>query len=180
MSFVLVLCLLAICGFAPGFFFLRRLRWSPMEKLCGSIGLSLALLYLASWAIYLAHPPGGPAAWFLVSAVCAAAAIAARRDIRSLFRARQARRALAGYGFLLAWTLLILSMIRIYSGAAWSIDWMEHFQRVLYFLHRFPTTTPVWVGYELPARPPMMNVLGAFFLGQAETSSPSTRLCSRR
>jgi len=167
MSFVLVLCLLAICGFAPGFFFLRRLRWSPMEKLCGSIGLSLALLYLTSWAIYLVHPPGGRAAWFLASVACAAAAIAARRDIRGLLRARQVRRALAGYGFLLAWTLLILSMIRVYSGAGWSIDWMEHFQRVLYFLHRFPTTTPVWFGYELPARPPMMNLLGAFFLGQA-------------
>jgi hypothetical protein len=167
MSFFLVLCLLAICGFAPGFFFVRRLRWSPMEKLCGSIGLSLALLYLASWAIYLIRPPGGPAAWFLVSGVCAAAAIAARRDIGGLLSARQARRELAGYGFLLAWTLVILSMIRIHSGAGWSIDWMEHFQRVLYFLHRFPTSTPVWVGYELPARPPMMNVLGAFFLGQA-------------
>ena len=167
MSFVLVLCLLAFCGFAPGFFFLRRLRWSPMEKLCGSIGLSLALLYLASWAIYLVHPPGGPAAWFLVSAACAVAAIAARRDIGSLLRARQASRALAGYGFLLAWTLLVLAMIRVYSGASWSIDWMEHFQRALYFLHRFPTSTPVWLGYEFPARPPMMNVLGAFFLGQA-------------
>ena len=138
-----------------------------MEKLCGSVGLSLALLFLASWAIYLLHPPGGPAALFLLSGLCAAAAVAARKDIRRLLRARQARLALGGYAFLLAWTLPILSMIRIYSGAGWSIDWMEHFQRALYFLHRFPTNTPIWVQSQMPARPPMMNVLGAFFMGQA-------------
>ena len=48
----LLLLLLPVCSFAPGFFFLRNLRWNPLEKLCGSIGLSLILLYLASWGIY--------------------------------------------------------------------------------------------------------------------------------
>ena len=49
----LVLALLLVCAFTPGFFFVRRLPWSPMEKLCGSIGLSLLLLYLVSWEYYL-------------------------------------------------------------------------------------------------------------------------------
>src|ERR1035438_1615552 len=41
---------------------------------------------------------------------------------------------------------------------------LEHFQRTLFFLHHFAKDTPI-SGYLLPARPPMMNVLAAFFLG---------------
>ena len=55
----LLLLLLPVCSFAPGFFFLRKLRWNPLEKLCGSIGLSLILLYLASWGIYCVGARGG-------------------------------------------------------------------------------------------------------------------------
>ena len=40
----LLLLLLPVCSFAPGFFFVRKLQWSPLEKLCGSLGLSLILL----------------------------------------------------------------------------------------------------------------------------------------
>jgi 4-amino-4-deoxy-L-arabinose transferase-like glycosyltransferase len=45
---------------------------------------------------------------------------------------------------------------------------LEHFQRSLFFLHRFPADTPILGGYQLPARPPMMNVLEAFFLAQTQ------------
>ena len=41
LELVLTFGLLAVCSFTPGFFFVRRLRWTPLEKLCGSIGLSL-------------------------------------------------------------------------------------------------------------------------------------------
>jgi hypothetical protein len=37
----------------------------------------------------------------------------------------------------------------------------------LFFLQRFPVNTPSYPDYQLAARPPLMNVLGAFFLGQA-------------
>ena len=52
----LLLALLLVCSFTPGFFFIRRLRWTPREKLCGSVGLSLILVYLAAWAIYCFGP----------------------------------------------------------------------------------------------------------------------------
>ena len=58
------------------------------------------------------------------------------------------RRALGGYGFLLAWTLLILTIIRVYTGAFWSGDWLEHFQRTLFFLHHFPNATPIYGDYR--------------------------------
>ena len=59
----------------------------------------------------------------------------------------------------------MLAVIRNYSGALWSGDWLEHFQRSLFFLHHFAKDTPIYGEYLLPARPPMMNVLAAFFLG---------------
>jgi len=59
-------------------------------------------------------------------------------------------------------------MIRNYSGLDWYGDWLEHFQRSLFFLHRFPADAPIIMGYRLPARPPMMNVLAAFFMAQTQ------------
>jgi 4-amino-4-deoxy-L-arabinose transferase-like glycosyltransferase len=162
---VLLLSLLVVCSFLPGFYFLRRLRWSPLEKLCGAIGLSLILLYLVSTAFYWLDVPG-PAACWAVSAICLALGILARRDLVRLVSWRQARRVFSAFAFLLLWTLALLGMIRNYSGGPWSGDWVEHFQRTLFLLHHFPKDTPIYGGYQFPARPPMMNLLAAFFLSQ--------------
>jgi hypothetical protein len=165
MAFLLILCLLPLCGFAPGFFLLRRAQWSPLEKFCGSIGLSLILIYLVFWGAFCAGLPAGPVAW-LSSAACAVLGWLARRDIQRLFRNSAARRSALALGALAAWTLLALSMIRVYSGAGWSGDWMEHFQRSLFILHGFPADSPIIGGYILPARPPLMNALCGFFMAQ--------------
>ena len=167
----LLLVLLPVCCFAPGFFFVRKLRWNPLEKLCGSIGLSLILLYLACWAIYCASPRGNglpvhPAPFVVVSVLCFALAAISFQDIARLVRTASVRRALDGYGFLLLWTFLLLAIIRNYSGGAWFGDWLEHFQRTLFFLRHFPADTWIFPGYVLPARPPMMNIITAFFLAQ--------------
>jgi hypothetical protein len=42
----LSLILLTVRSFAPGFIAVRRLAWNPRDKLCGSTGLSLVVLYL--------------------------------------------------------------------------------------------------------------------------------------
>ena len=166
---LLAIALLVVCGFAAGFFFIRHLRWRPMEKLCGSIGTSFALLYLVFGAIYYLSPAGAeiqPKFLALVSVASLALGLAVWRDVVRLFASFRVRQALAGFFFLLVWTLLILAMIRNYSGADWYGDWLEHFQRSLFFLHHFPTDTPIILGYQLPARPPAMNELAAFFLAQ--------------
>ena len=169
LQLVLTFGLLAVCAFTPGFFFVRRFRWTPLEKLCGSIGLSLVMLFLASWLVYLST--SGDAServpFWCVSAVSVALGIAARRDIARLFHVSRVRQATGAYGFLLLWTLPILGMIRGYSGGTWFGDWLEHFQRSLFFLHHFPVHTAIFGDYALPARPPMMNVLGAFFMAQS-------------
>ena len=159
--------LLVVCGLAPGFFFVRRLRWRPLEKLCGAVGLSFVLLYLAAWGIFCFGPADGwahTALYAAVAAVCVAMAIASWRDAARLFRPAAVRSGISAYAFLLVWTLVMLAAIRVYSGAKWSSDWLEHFQRSLFFLYRWPAGTPILGNYLLPARPPMMNVVAAFFL----------------
>lgn len=167
---VLTLVWLTVCSFAPGFFFIRRLRWSSLEKLCGSVGLSLILIYLLTWGLYCFAPFAGGRSFAGVSLVCAGLGIAVRRDIRRLLHSSHVRRALGGFAFLLLWSSLLLALVRVYSGADWSGDWVEHFQRSLFFLHHFPLSVPIFPFYLLPSRPPMMNVIAAFFLGQSGDS----------
>jgi 4-amino-4-deoxy-L-arabinose transferase-like glycosyltransferase len=157
-----LLFLLPVGAFSPGFFFVRRLRWSPLEKLCGSVGLSLLLLYAAAFAIYVSRLPWAPASG-VVSAGCVVLGLLTLRDASRL----PVRQVVRGFGFLVAWTFAILLLLRNYSGGMWFGDWLEHFQRSLYFLHRFPQDTPIFLRYQLPARPPFMNLLAAFFLAPA-------------
>src|SRR5204863_7133563 len=125
--------LLIICCFTPGFFFVRRLRLSPLEKVCVSVGLSLIVIYLDTGIIYVVSGgPGGrplPTMPFVLSSVVfAALGVVARKDLLRLMRSFRVKEPLLGFGFLFLWTLLILATIRVYSGAQWTGDWLEHFQ----------------------------------------------------
>ncbi len=129
---------------------------------------SLILLYLISWTVFCFAPGTETVVYRAVGLIALGIAIWQWRDIRKLALSYGARQALIGYGFLLVWSLAGLAVIRNYSGAQWSGDWIEHFQRTLFFLHHFPVQSNIVGGYLLPARPPMMNLLGAFFLGQID------------
>ena len=161
---LLALVILAVCSFAPGFYFVRRLPWNGLEKLCASVALSLTLLWLAAWSVYLSW------SWWPTVAILAGICFAlgaSWRDAAALFRMARVRRTVAGFGFLLLWTLVLLSIIRSYSGAGWRGDWLEHFQRSLFFLHHFPLNIEIYGNYQLAARPPAMNVIAAFVMAEA-------------
>jgi hypothetical protein len=158
---------LGVCSFAPGFLAVRRLPWRPVEKICGALAASLIAVYLLAFSVYC-FAPGSETGVFRAAA-CAMAGIVIWqwRDIRNLARSFGARQALLGFGFLLVWSFLALGIIRNYSGAGWTTDWIEHFQRSLFFLYHLPALTAIAGGsYILPARPPMMNLLAAFFMAQ--------------
>ena len=159
---VALLPLLLLTSFAPGFFFVRRLPWSPPERLVGAVGLSLVLVWLAAFAIYILGLPAS--AHLVVSAVAAVSLVAAWPDVLRLVRHVTVRRWLGALAFLLVWALALLALVRHYSGGLWAGDWIEHWERSSFFLERYPLEF-VFVGdYRLPARPPMMNVLAAHFL----------------
>jgi hypothetical protein len=165
LQLVLTLFVLAVCAYAPGFFILRKCRWSPLEKFCGAIGLSLVVLWLAAWFVYVFLPSAWrPAAW-AITAVCVLLAAATWPDTRRLFAVRRVRRTAMAFAFLLAWTYTILATIRHYSGAGWEGDWLEHFQRTLVYFHHLPVQTSIIGGYSVPSRPPLCQVITALMMG---------------
>src|SRR5271163_426645 len=99
----LTLALLAVCAFIPGFFFIRRLRWSPMEKLCGSVGLSLILVYLVFFAVHAFAPGMEAAVSYGFSALSIVLIFFTRKDSVELFQSFRIRQVMKGFSFLLFW-----------------------------------------------------------------------------
>ena len=165
---VTLLLLMGICCFLPGYLVVRNLRWSATEKICGSIAASLIILYLASLLIYILRLPQW--SYWICSAGCAVIVLVVWRELWRRIRIPGVRRLLAGYAFLFVWTFTLLLFVRTYSGGGWGGDWLEHFHRSLFFLDHLPLETSFVGLYILPARPPMMNLLAAFFLAHTGDS----------
>jgi hypothetical protein len=169
LQLVLAVLVLGLCAFSPGFFIVRRFRVNPLEKLCASVALSLILLFLAAWLVYVAALPWTPAS-IVISLASAALLAVSFGDARRLFANARVRQVTAAFGFLFLWTLVLLATIRNYSGAGWGGDWLEHFQRTLVYLHRLPVQTEILGGYRIPSRPPLANSVAAFVMAQAGDS----------
>jgi tetratricopeptide (TPR) repeat protein len=163
--FILELMILVCSGLGPGLAVLRRRRCPPLEKLCLAIGVSWILVYLAGTGIYLAHIP---VVWhFAVSGAGLVLLLCSFGELKKLLANLQVRRVLLGFGLLLIWNMLILSVARHYSGGGWAGDWYEHYQRSLFFAKYLPRDMKFLDIYDLPSRPPMMNILCAHVMAQA-------------
>ncbi len=155
---------------APGLLVTRRLPWSPIEKLVGGMGLSFFVLYLLAFALFLLQAP--PEAYFATTALCALGLVGLRRDLSSLWNDNVVRRVLLAFCGLLCWLFLLLCLIRHYSGANLAGDWVEHAQRMAFFIRELTPGRPIdysfrFIGlYYLPARPPLENLVAAFFCKQ--------------
>lgn len=150
--------------FVPGFLVVRRTRLDSAEKVACSIGLSIFLLYIASFCIYISGLPA--ISYFGVTFLCAALAWICRHELIDLFRSREIRSLSGVFAGLYLWTVSLLAMVRNYSGADWYGDWFEHYHRTLFFLNRLPSDTLFLNLYLLPARPPLFNLVSAHFLAQ--------------
>ena len=164
----LLLILIPLTCFGPGFFLVRKLRWDPLEKLCAAIGLSLVMLYLLSFAIFVLGLSWG-LTW-LVSLASVGLLAISRRELRRLWGVRRVRQVLGWGGALFLWNLLQLTLVRHLAGGYWCCDWYEHYQRALHFLTRGPTDYLFFNVYLLPARPPLMNLVTTFLQAQVGTS----------
>jgi 4-amino-4-deoxy-L-arabinose transferase-like glycosyltransferase len=160
--------LLIVNSLGPGLFFIRWLRWRPLETLCGSVALSFFILYLATFGIYSLNLPPGWA--YVPSAAAAIATIVCRRDIHRLWRNRETRGTILAFLALFSWLFILLLSIRLYSGGRWYGDWYEHYHRALYFADHLPLDTLFLKVFILPARPPMMNLLATAIFWQVAPS----------
>jgi hypothetical protein len=156
-DFLLVLLLFPATLILPGFLFARRLRAEPLERLLAAVLFSCIGAYLVAFALYLLKVP---AIWFDLWAVAGLAAVVLlRREWRAFGRDADVRACLGPWAVVTTWILGALALIHHYSGGAWSSDWIEHYQRTLFFLDRWPLNFKFLTFYALPARPPLANLV---------------------
>lgn len=164
LAFCLLFFLLLTFGLAwPG---ASRLQLDSAEKLAASALLSLLVIFLTAFAIFVAHLPAATV-WILPLA----AVIGVVRQWRSLadtLRDANARALLTGQFLVTGWCLGWLWFISSYTGGGWTSDWFEHWERTLFFIDRWPTDFQFLGVYALPARPPLANLVTGFFLQLAQ------------
>jgi hypothetical protein len=149
------LFLFAVGGLALPWLPLLR-RWPATERLTLAVGGALLTGYLAAFAVYSS---GVDWRWFWVAPAFGA-----------LLGARRAawdpawRRPLLAYATIALWCLGWHALVVTYSGAAWQVDWWEHYDRAHFFLARWPVGFRFADVYPLTARPPLVNLWAAAFL----------------
>jgi 4-amino-4-deoxy-L-arabinose transferase-like glycosyltransferase len=157
-----LLILFPVCTFVPGYAAVRRRRLADDLVLPISVGLSLLALFLVSFGLYLLGT--GAAGHVVYSTICGATALYLRKDLAGLFRRRSFRTTALYWLAFLLFAFFLLLYARHYSGGGWSGDWEEHHQRALFFMERQPLDTMFVEVWRLPARPPLFNLVAAFFL----------------
>jgi hypothetical protein len=168
--------LFLVCLVGPSLALAPRIRAEPLEALVVAIGVSLVLLYAATFAIYQL---GCPDAGYVVVGLCAAAGGAGISASRPVIVDPDLRRAAGALAIVVGVGLLELSTIRNFAGGGWAGDWLEHYQRAMFLLERASLRTKFLdARYILPARPPLMNLLTALFLSQTPQSFPAYQLVS--
>jgi hypothetical protein len=145
----------------PGLLLVRRLRLSPLEKLCTAVAASVTLQYLWQFTsrITLSAPRWTAVLGVAIALTCL---IAARRDALRLLHNRRIRQAVVAFSAITIACVVFACAIRCYSGGDWARDWLEHYERARFFLGDFPADRAFALSYPMPARPPLQNAATAF------------------
>jgi hypothetical protein len=162
LTLALLLIAFPVSAFVPGFVAVRGLRLPDELRLSLSVAVSIAFLYLASFALYLID--AGSVAAVAITAAIAALAFGHRRELLAFLRSPAVRALLLHYAIFATWLLLLSFVVRSFSGAGWMGDWQEHYERALLFLGRLPLDTRFLGLWSLTARPPLDNVVAAYFM----------------
>ncbi|MEI7552753.1 MAG: hypothetical protein WCL24_10540 [Verrucomicrobiota bacterium] len=157
MIFVLPVLLFPLVALGLGWPLAGRLALDPAEKLGAAVVLSLLATYLLAFATYLLGLP--PAALWALPLLGAGGLLTGRRALAALLADRAARALLTGLALVTVWCLGWLATIVSYSGGGWTSDWFEHWERLRFFLERWPVDTKFLGFGALPARPPLANLV---------------------
>ena len=174
-SLLLAACF-AVSALGPGFLLVRRLPLEPDEKLTAAIGLSLLLVFTASFGLFAVGLP--PAAHWGILFACAGLTAACGGDLARFLREGEVRAAAGWYIVVAGCAVGLAALVRNYSGGGWYGDWLEHYQRSLFFLDRPGPETLFQGGFTVPSRPPLMNVLCAYLISLAGRSFPTYQAAS--
>jgi 4-amino-4-deoxy-L-arabinose transferase-like glycosyltransferase len=181
-----LVCILLVLGVAFGtsLNFIRLFRLSLAESVVAGAALSLIAAWGFAWVIFIS---GAPLWGYALLPAFAAAGIAltsaSLRGAAGIARDPAARDLVIGQLVVTGWCVGWLGFVRSHSGGAWTGDSYEHWERAHYFLHEWPSYRLFIDQFELPARPPLANVLTAAFMlmtsrDYAHYQLISTVLCS--
>ena len=159
-----LVCLLLVLGVAFGLSrpVVDRLELTPSEGLVAGVALSLIGAWLVAWTVFTSGSPLRE--YGLLPVLAVSGIVLGRRGVARLAADPAARNLAVGQLLVTAWCAAWLSFIRNHSGGAWIGDWVEHWQRTHFFLREWPADKPFFDIYQMPARPPLANVLTAAFL----------------
>ncbi|MEN9401415.1 MAG: hypothetical protein RL091_118 [Verrucomicrobiota bacterium] len=141
--------------------------FSALVRLSLGAGATLIGLYLAGLTLYLT---GLDWHWLWIwPAVMAGLSWSGRHQISQYLSEPMVLACIVGWTCLALWSLGLQALIFSYSGGIWSIDWVEHYERAMFFVNRWPTDHIFVANYLLPARPPLANVVEASVLALTST-----------
>jgi 4-amino-4-deoxy-L-arabinose transferase-like glycosyltransferase len=181
-----LVCILLVLGVAFGISlnFIGLFRLSLAESVVAGAALSLIAAWGIAWAIFIS---GAPLWGYVLLPACAAVGIAltsaSLRGAAGMVRDPGARDLILGQVIVTGWCVGWLSFVRSHSGGAWTGDSYEHWERAHFFLREWPAYRLFIDQFEMPARPPLANVLTAAFMQLTRTDYAhyqliSTVLCS--
>src|SRR5271170_3715246 len=162
-----LVCILLVLGVAFGISlnFVGLFRFSLAESVVAGAALSLIAAWGIAWAVFISGAPlWGYALLPLVAAAGIALTSASLRGAAGIVRDPGARELVFGQLIVTGWCVGWLGFVRSHSGGAWTGDSYEHWERALFFLHRWPAYRLFIDQFEMPARPPLANVLTAAFM----------------
>jgi hypothetical protein len=151
-----------------------RLALPPRETLLAAILCALLAVFFGAWAVFVLALPSGV---LLALPVLAALGLLFRGNSFAAFRDPEVRAICASQLLVSAWVVGWLSLIKSYSGGGWAADWFEHWDRARFFGERWPRDFQ-FLGHPLPARPPLANVVVAFFLQFTRADFPTYQVVS--
>jgi len=157
-------CLLLVLGVTIGLSrpIMDRLQLGHSESLVAGSALSLLIAWGVAFGVFVSGAP--LLGYWLVPILALAGMALGLRGLRRHAADPAARDLLIGQLIVTLWCVSCLSFVRSYSGGAWLGDWLEHWQRTHFFLRDWPKGRLFFDIYEVPARPPLPNVLTAAFL----------------
>lgn len=139
-----------------------RLALTPAEKLLAAAVLSLLIVFLIAWVIYVT---GLPIIWLrTIPATAALGLITGHRSLSQTLEDPAAVRLVVGQIMITTWSVAGLALIISYSGGNWVADWFGHQQRTWFFLERGPVNI-LFNGFDpVTSRPPLANIVNGVFL----------------
>jgi len=159
-----LVCLVLVLGATWGISrpLVRRLPLGPAEAVLAGMVLSLLAAWGIAWTVFIS---GSPLSWYwLIPAAGAVGLLADHRGVRALWADSAARALMLGQALVTAWCVACLAFVRYHSGGGWTGDSFEHWERTCFFLRAWPAER-LFIGiYQVPARPPLGNVLTAAYL----------------